>query len=418
MLFPELRIVDVRGAFVSNVVTLDLQLGSFLLGVVDPLAEGVSASVSGLLNRSIEDARAVCGGHLPDWLVEDIRRNYISPEKVETLWASCGYRFAVLRAESGEMIGTVHVTREHDTIFTVNRHILNVSAGEYPGFKPERAHHVVNVSVKHELRRAGIGRAMIDGILRHFRGLFDGDALWVQADPPWHAGLVGLGFFHDPSMDIFLPPEAERTADLPHAIFNARYACDCVCPSPARPGELSRRALAMQTEKLQYVSFLRPFAEELSKTAAVSSLRSPLEGLPAPDSRYTRDWGGTAHHAPRFVCAPRSTAEAAELLRRASAADVRVALRGLGRSAGGQSLSEGGLVLSTENLAAIDPATLEADRITVPGGASWEDVLALVLPLGLVPPVVTGFVSTTVGGTLSSGGYSKGSIRRDRKSVV
>lgn len=406
------RIVDVRKAFSSDVVTLESPLGPLLLGVVDPHAEGAAASVSWLLNRSIADARASLGGHLPEWLVEDIRKNYISIAKVETLWANHGYRFAVARADDGEMIGTVHVARAHDTILTVNRDVINVSSKDFPGFKPDGAHHVVNLSVRHEVRRAHVGRLMIDGIIHHFRDLFDGDALWVRADPPWHAGLVGLGFAHDPSMDIFLPPEVERTAGLPHAAFNARYACDCVCPSPQKPEMLAKRAIAMQTEKLQYVSFTRPFAEAPATQAKVFPLPSPLfKDLPAPDPRYARDWGGTLDRPPRGVVSPGSAEEVADLLRRASEHHIHVAVRGLGRSAAGQALSEGGLVLSTENLVGIDVSDIENHRLRVQGGVAWSDILRAVLPLGLVPPVVTGFLSTTVGGTLASGGYSKGSIR-------
>src|SRR4051812_49014666 len=161
---------------------------------------GAAEGVSRLLVRSIQDARATRDGHLPDWLVDDIEQNYISPEKVRTLWAPTGHRFAVMK--ESEIIATIHLARDHDTIFTVNREILNVSARHHVGFKPERHHHVVNISVKHELRRARVATVMLDGIIRHFRDRFEGDGLWVRADPPWHPGLVGIGFVHDPRRDI------------------------------------------------------------------------------------------------------------------------------------------------------------------------------------------------------------------------
>lgn len=407
------RIIDIRNTFVTPPITLPSSIGPLLLGIIDPHAPGAAESVSWLLNRSITDALAERGGHLPPWLVADIRQNYISPFKIQTLWAKVGHRFALARADDGEMIGTVHIAKHHHLILAIDRNTVNVNASDYPGFKPEGAHHVVNLSVKHELRRTRLGRAMFDGILQHFRSAFDGDALWVRADPPWHAGLAGLGFSHDPSMDIFLPPEVERTSNLPHAQFNARYACTCSAAAPQKPEFLLQRPALMQTHKLQYVSFTRPLNEPIRSHSSPRP-PSPLQAqAPVPaDSPYSRDWGGILHRVPRGIVYPESPQELADFLRRASHHHIPVAVRGLGRSAAGQSLISDGLLISTERLNHIDLNTLGPDRITVQGGASWEQLLQHLLPQGLLPPVVTGFPSATVGGTLSSGGFSKGSIQK------
>lgn len=231
------------------------------IGVVDPNAPGVAEQVSALLTRSIRDARASVGGHLPDWLVADIERNYTAATKVRTLWAATGHRFAVVRGD--EIVATVHVAREHDTIFTVNRDVINVKARDYPGFKPDRYHHVVNISTKHELRRARLAHQLLKTICHDFRDLFEGDGLWFRADPPWHPGLLGLGFVHDPRGDIFLPEEVERTAGLPHALFNQRYACEC---GP----QTAERAAQMAKNKLQYVSMTRPFRARGQRVLDVS----------------------------------------------------------------------------------------------------------------------------------------------------
>lgn len=73
---------DLRGAFIGDAVVLPSALGPLELGIVDPHHPGVAEAVSRLLFRSIQDARETRGGHLPEWLVEDIQNNYISPEKV------------------------------------------------------------------------------------------------------------------------------------------------------------------------------------------------------------------------------------------------------------------------------------------------------------------------------------------------
>ena len=405
---------DPRGAFQGEPVTIDSPLGPLELGIVDATYPGVSAAVSRLLNRSIGDARATLGGHLPDWLVEDIRRNYISPEKVETLWAPTGHRFVVVFER--EIVGTVHVARAHDTIFTIDRVLINVSARDYPGFKPERHHHVVNLSVKHELRRARLAMRMMDGIVTRFRDRFDGDGLWVRGDPPWHEGLVGLGYEHDPSMDIFLPADAQRTADLSHAEFNQRYACTCRTARPANPKALAARAQRMREQKLQYVSFTRAFERGGMGRWIVprppAEVPSPLTDTDRDDASLTAcatDWGLVHRARPLGVARPASAEEAAALLDRASVHGVPVTVRGCGHSVAGESLAGGGIVLSTEKLRGIVAVTPE--RVTVRCGTTWRELVRALAPQHRLPPVIPGWLPATVGGTLAAGGFSKGSHR-------
>lgn len=381
-------------SFVGPVTRLASAVGLLELGIVDPDAPGVAEAISRLLFRSIEDARATRGGHLPDWLVEDIKRNYIAPGRVRSLWAPYGHRFALAR--DGEIVATVHITREHDTIFTIDRHTQNVSAGAHPGFKPEGYHHVVNLSVRHELRRARLATAMFDGIVAHFRHLFDGVGLWVRADPPWHPGLSGLGFVHDPSRDRFLGPEVERTRGLPHAAFNQEHACDC-------PGGTAAREQAMREQKLQYLSFTRDFAvgrarpRPANTPGAVSLARDE-----ATRAGHATDFGEVLRVVPQVVARPANAHEVAAALARARAEGLPVAVRGRGQSAAGQALTAG-LVVSTERLDRV--LALEDDRVTVEAGVTLEALARQ----GCFLPVMTGWLPATVGGVLASGGYSKGS---------
>jgi hypothetical protein len=342
--------------------------GDVELGVVDASLPGVAEGISRLLVRSIQDARERAGGHLPGWLVDDIERNYISPEKVRTLWAATGHRFAVLAG--AEIVGTVHVGRRHDVVLTADRSRNNVPAAELPGLKPERHHQVVNVSVLHELRRAGLAAKMFDAITTSFRHLFDGDGLWVRADPPWHPWLVRLGFTHDPSFDVFLPEDVERTSGLPHAAFNLLHACAC-------DGAHARaRALAMRSKKLQYVSFTRPF----DRRAWSGRPRSTIERTPG------------------------SVDELADVLAAASREGRRVDVRGAG--SGPASREHADEIVSTR---ALDRVKFHDDHAIVEAGATWRALLAA-LPPGRLPPVVPGYVDATVGGSLSTGGIGKGSV--------
>lgn len=347
-----------RSIFVGETVSWSCAAaGDVELGVVDASLPGVAEGISHLLVRSIEDARSEVGGHLPGWLVDDIRRNYVAPDKVRTLWADFGHRFALLAGT--RIVGTVHVARRHGVILTADRTRNNVPAAELPGLKPDRHHQVVNVSVLHELRRAGLAARMFDAVTRSFRHLFDGDGLWVRADPPWHPWLARLGFVHDPSFDVFLPDTVERTSGLPHAAFNLLHACAC-------PGAHdAARMEAMTTKKLQYVSFTRPFAP---------------------------------------AAAPKSAGELARDLAAATRQGRRVAVRGAG--SGPPLRAAADAIVSTRGL---DRVQIAHDRVTVGAGVSWRALVAA-LPPGRLPPVVPGWVDATVGGSLSTGGIGKGSV--------
>lgn len=392
-------------AFVGKVAMLPSAVGEVMLGTVDASRDpAVADAISRLLFRSIDDARASRGGHLPDWLVRDVENQYISPSKVVSLWAPFGHRFVLVH--EGGIVGTVMLTRAHDTIFTVDRHTNNVPSAAHPGFKPDRHHHMVNLSVLHELRRAHLGRTMIDGIVTHFRELFDGLGIWVRADPPWHSGLEGLGFDHDPSMDVFLPPDVERTRGLPHAAFNALHACACRPQAPARPDRLAERGRRMQEGKLQYVSFTRPFDRATSAPRGRPVTTAPTTTDPSVRETFARDWGRVRTVVPEAVAFPRDAEEAAALLREATRTRTPVTVRGQGHTVDGQSLGRG-LVLCTERMNVI--GAVGTDTVTVAGGVTWRALLETLAPHGLYPPVVPGFPPSSVGGTLSTGGFAKGS---------
>lgn len=396
-----------RDVFVGKVVGLAVPGLRLELGVVDASRPGVAEGISKLLFRSIADARASVGGHLPDWLVGDVERNYISAEKVRTLWAPYGLRFCVLK-DAAEIVGTVHLTRTHETIFTVDRSTCNVAAADFPGFKPERFHHMVNLSVLHELRRARIASAMIDGIVQHFRDQLDGDGLWVRADPPWHAGLDGLGFTHDPSRDIFLPEDAERTGSLSHAELNARYACGCPLPGtePFDPDALARRPERMAREKLQYLSFTRSFTVARAASTRVAARASNGAGAIATEVAVAVAGGRVAREA--VVLAPESTSGVASLMREANEHDVGVVVRGREQSTARLSAAARGLVLSTEKLTGV--VAEDETSVTVRAGTTWSE-LVRALGKGTLPPVVPGWMRATVGGTLATGGIGKGSVK-------
>lgn len=247
-------------AFLGEPIEVNSEIGPLKVGIVNVDFPGVAESISDLLVKSISDARQTNAtpGHLPDHLVDDVINQYISPEKVKTFWRYHGHRFAVMNSD-GEIIGTIHLSIDKDTILYLNRWTNNVHASEQPGKKPDGYHQMMNLSVRHELRRARIASLMLDTITRHFRHLFNGKGIWMKADPPWHNKLVGLGFKHDPSMDSFSSREAEQTLGLPHSEYNSKYLCNCSSEHRQNPEALAKREEMVKTQKLKYFSFTRDF---------------------------------------------------------------------------------------------------------------------------------------------------------------
>ncbi|MFD7748640.1 FAD-binding protein [Streptomyces sp. NPDC059698] len=110
-------------------------------------------------------------------------------------------------------------------------------------------------------------------------------------------------------------------------------------------------------------------------------------------------WGRTAPTtAVRFR--PRTYEEAAAVVRGRGPRGVLA--RGLGRSPGDAAQNAGGSVLDLTGLArigAVDPA---AGAVRCDAGVSLERLLRVLLPLGLLPPVVPGTGRLTVGGAIAS----------------
>lgn len=121
------------------------------------------------------------------------------------------------------------------------------------------------------------------------------------------------------------------------------------------------------------------------------------------------DWGHMVHHRPRAVFTPTRPDEVAALLRWADEARIRVAARGGAHSVWGQAQARGGIVIDMSGLAEVE--NVSATRMTVQAGARWTAVLDRAVHHGLTPPVLTDYLSTSVGGTLSAGGVGGASHR-------
>lgn len=114
------------------------------------------------------------------------------------------------------------------------------------------------------------------------------------------------------------------------------------------------------------------------------------------------DFGHLIRRRPAAVCRPGSAPDVAAAVGRAAEQGMPVAARGQGHSVYGRAQAEDGLVIDMSDLNAVH--AVEADRVTVGGGATWRSVLDATLPHGLTPPVLTDYLDLSVGGTVSAGG--------------
>lgn len=134
----------------------------------------------------------------------------------------------------------------------------------------------------------------------------------------------------------------------------------------------------------------------------------PLDGTlvtdPASLAAVADDFGHLVHRTPVAVLRPGSVEDIVKVVRFARANNIRVAGRGKGHTAFGQSQVQAGVVIDMTTLNQIH--SVEPDRAVVDAGVVWRDLLLTTVPVGLTPPVLTDYTRLTVAGTLSVGGVS------------
>lgn len=118
---------------------------------------------------------------------------------------------------------------------------------------------------------------------------------------------------------------------------------------------------------------------------------------------YARDFGGIVSRRPGAVVRAGSVDDVVAALRWASANGAPLVARGTGHAMNGQAQVVDGVVLDLTTLSGVH--AVEPDRAVVAAGTLWSTLLAATLPRGLAPPVLTDYPHTTVGGTLSTGGF-------------
>jgi cytokinin dehydrogenase len=130
---------------------------------------------------------------------------------------------------------------------------------------------------------------------------------------------------------------------------------------------------------------------------------------PATLQTYADDVGNIVRRVPRAVLLPGSVDDIRKMIRFARRHEIKVAGRGQGHTTFGQSQVAGGLIVDMGALNEIH--AIESDHAILDAGATWRSLVEASVPQGLTPPVLTGYINLSIGGTLSVGGVSRGNSR-------
>jgi cytokinin dehydrogenase len=177
--------------------------------------------------------------------------------------------------------------------------------------------------------------------------------------------------------------------------------------------QLSRR-MFLQTTAAASGSIIVGFDPGVRSWVLAGQTRSkPFEGVPKLDgsllyddasrSAVASDTGNIVHRMPAAVLKPGSVGDVISMVQYANRHSLKIAMRGQGHSAYGQSMVEAGIVIDSSTLNLI---RIQADSVDAQAGALWGDIAKASLAKGLTPPVMLAdpTQTVTVGGTLSIGG--------------
>ena len=117
----------------------------------------------------------------------------------------------------------------------------------------------------------------------------------------------------------------------------------------------------------------------------------------------TTDLGNIIFNTPKAVLRPASIDDVAKMVKFCAQRGIVVAARGQGHATHGQAQAKAGLVIDMSSMQQIHK--IGNGFAVVDGGCTWRLLLEASLP-AQTPPVLTGFIGLSIGGTLSMGGIS------------
>ncbi len=120
---------------------------------------------------------------------------------------------------------------------------------------------------------------------------------------------------------------------------------------------------------------------------------------------------GHSMSAPSYLLTPTTTDEIYEAFQLAKKSGLTVTLRGAGRSYNDAALNGGGIVLDLTGMNQIVEWDASSGVVRCEAGVTLEQLWQKVLPDGWWPPVVSGTMTTTLGGCLGANIHGKNNFR-------
>jgi FAD/FMN-containing dehydrogenase len=146
---------------------------------------------------------------------------------------------------------------------------------------------------------------------------------------------------------------------------------------------------------------------EATLSTALHVLSTQLDGelttSPAAINQGADDYGHIVHQQPLAILRPGSVDDVIKMVKFASQHGLHIASRGNAFNTFGQSQAQAGVVIDMSSLNRIH--AISSEYAVVDAGITWRNLLLATLEHGRTPVVLTDFVGTTVGGTLSVGGF-------------
>lgn len=139
----------------------------------------------------------------------------------------------------------------------------------------------------------------------------------------------------------------------------------------------------------------------------------PLDGAFVIDmqacEKMATDFGHFVHRLPMGVLIPGSVRDVQKIVRFAYAREIKIAMRGMGGAAYGQSQVENGIVIDSSTLK--DMTWASESSVYLQPGALWREVIDFTIQKNKTPMILPDTIVTSVGGTLSVGGIGETSYR-------
>lgn len=139
------------------------------------------------------------------------------------------------------------------------------------------------------------------------------------------------------------------------------------------------------------------------------SLRGPVEVV-SNNSLYRRDFGNILFRNAKLLVHLTCENDVKHLFRLANLYQTEIAFRGAGHSSNGQTLTEDIVALNCMHQTQ-KPMLFKNRTVLVPTSLTWRELETFLNQNGLSCPILTGSLSTTVGGTLSVGGIGMRSFK-------